>query len=170
MKKKHGMVMLLICLGLLHLAVFAAGFLSPYDVAEQDRELPFAPPARIHFVDAQGAIHLLSPFVYLMVENSAQFGVYREDTHNCFPIRFFVHGTQYKFADIFTPNIHLLGVDPRRGSFLWEPMATEEIYSPDFSTAGRSHWLRGCWPHCYLWGSGFCWARCQDFMEGGWML
>jgi len=66
------MTILLICLGLLHLAVFAAGFLSPYDVAEQDRELPFAPPTRIHFVDALE--HSIWAIVCLLVEDSAQFG------------------------------------------------------------------------------------------------
>lgn len=117
MKQKHGMAILLICLGLLHLAVFAAGFLSPYDVAEQDRELPFAPPTRIHFVDAQGAIHL-RPFVFVLVEDSPRFGAYHEDSRKCFPIHFFVHGTQYKLAGVFASNQHLLGVDPPARLFL----------------------------------------------------
>jgi peptide/nickel transport system permease protein len=104
------MAILLICLGLLHVAVFAAGFLSPYDVAEQNRELPFAPPTRIHFIDTQGAIHL-RPFVYLLAEDLTQFGVYHEDTQRCFPIRFFVHGTQYTLAGLFTSTLHLSGVD-----------------------------------------------------------
>jgi peptide/nickel transport system permease protein len=116
-KQKHRMAILLICLGLLHLAVFAAGFLSPYDVAEQDRELPFAPPSRIHSVDARGAIHL-RPFVCVLVEDSAQFGAYHEDNRKCFPIRFFVQGTQYKLAGVFVSNQHLLGVDPPARLFL----------------------------------------------------
>jgi peptide/nickel transport system permease protein len=110
-KQKYRMTILLICLGLLHLAVFAAGFLSPYDVAEQDRELPFAPPTRIHIVDARGALHL-RPSVCLLVEDSAQFGAYHEDIQKCFPIRFFVHGPQYKLAGVLASNLHLFGVDP----------------------------------------------------------
>jgi peptide/nickel transport system permease protein len=116
-KQKYRMTILLICLGLLHLAVFAAGFLSPYDVAEQDRELPFAPPTRIHFVDARGALHL-RPSACLLVEDSAQFGAYHEDTQKCFSIRFFVHGPQYKLADVFASNLHLFGVDPPARLFL----------------------------------------------------
>jgi peptide/nickel transport system permease protein len=116
-KKKRGMTILLICLGLLHFAVVAAGFLSPYDVAEQDRELPFAPPTRIHFIDARGAIHL-RPFAYLLAEDPTQFGVYHEDTQRCFPILFLVHGTQYKWAGLFISTRHLLGVDPPARLFL----------------------------------------------------
>jgi peptide/nickel transport system permease protein len=112
------MAILLIFVGVLHLAVFGAGFLAPYDVAEQDRELPFAPPTRIHFVDDQGTIHLLRPFVCLMVENSAQFGSYHEDTGKCFPLRFFFPGPQYKLAGIFTSNLHLFGVDPPARLFI----------------------------------------------------
>ena len=117
MKPKYGMTILLICLGLLHLAVFAAGFLSPYDVAEQDRELPFAPPTRIHFVDARGALHL-RPSVCLLVEDSAQFGTYAEDTQRCFPIRFFVYEPQYNLAGVFASKRRLLGVDPPARLFL----------------------------------------------------
>jgi peptide/nickel transport system permease protein len=116
-KTKYGMTILLICLGLLHLAVFAAGFLSPYDVAEQDRELPFAPPTRIRFVDARGALHL-RPSVCLLVEDSAQFGTYAEDTRRCFPIRFFVYGPQYNLAGVFASKRRLLGVDPPARLFL----------------------------------------------------
>jgi peptide/nickel transport system permease protein len=116
-KQKYGMTILLICLGLLHLAVFAAGFLSPYDVAEQDRELPFAPPTRIHFVDARGALHL-RPSVCLLVEDSAQFGAYHEDTQKCFPIRFLVDGPQYKLGAVLACTRHLFGVDPPARLFL----------------------------------------------------
>jgi len=52
---------LLVCalaLGALHLGVACAGFFAPYDPAAQDREHPYAPPMRPHFVDAQGRLHL----------------------------------------------------------------------------------------------------------------
>ena len=35
---------LLFCLGVLHLVAFFAGFFSPYDFAQQDRDIPYAPP------------------------------------------------------------------------------------------------------------------------------
>jgi peptide/nickel transport system permease protein len=69
-----------------------AGFLSPYDPAEQHREYPFAPPARIHFFDAQGRFHA-RPFV------SGPEGA------GVFPLHFFSGGK-------------LLGVDPPGTLFL----------------------------------------------------
>jgi peptide/nickel transport system permease protein len=128
-KAKYGITILLVCLGLLHLAVFAAGFLSPYDVVDQDRELPFAPPTRIHFVDAQGATHW-RPFAYPLVEDSAQYGVYHEDMQKCFPIRFFVQGTPYKVAGVFPSRQHLFGVDPPARLFL---MGTDSYGRDQFS-------------------------------------
>src|ERR1700689_1478222 len=53
----------LILLAGFHALVFFAGFFAPYDFAIQNRELAFAPPTRIHFLDAQGKVHA-RPFVY----------------------------------------------------------------------------------------------------------
>jgi len=48
---------------LLQSAIVFAGFVAPYDPASQNRDLPFVPPTRIHFVDARGHWHL-RPFMY----------------------------------------------------------------------------------------------------------
>ena len=50
----------LVCLGVIHLSVLLAGFFSPYDFAAQDRELPYCPPTRIHWVNKDGRL-LLAP-------------------------------------------------------------------------------------------------------------
>ena len=50
-------------LGLLMLCAVLADFLSPYDPAEQHRELYFAPPARIRFPNAESSWR---PFVYAL--------------------------------------------------------------------------------------------------------
>ena len=50
-------------LAVLHLAVVLAGWIAPYDYAEQHRDSPFAPPTRVHFRDAAGRFHV-RPFVY----------------------------------------------------------------------------------------------------------
>ncbi len=36
-----------------HGLILFAGFIAPYDFASQDRQLSFAPPTRIHFIDAE---------------------------------------------------------------------------------------------------------------------
>ncbi|HTS64849.1 MAG TPA: ABC transporter permease [Candidatus Acidoferrales bacterium] len=56
----------------LHGAVVFAGFLAPYDYAEQHRERPYAPPTTIGF----------SPWPY----------VYSQDSTRVYPIRFFTRG------------------------------------------------------------------------------
>ncbi len=55
-------LILLLVLVVLHLIVIFAGFIAPYDPSVQNREMSYAPPTRLHFVDASG-FHL-RPFVY----------------------------------------------------------------------------------------------------------
>ena len=47
----------------LHLLVLFAGFVAPYDPAQQMRALPYAPPSRLHFRNADGRFQL-TPIVY----------------------------------------------------------------------------------------------------------
>jgi peptide/nickel transport system permease protein len=104
-------------LAALHGAVLAAGFLAPYDPAEQNRTLPFVPPTRLHFVDAEGRLSL-RPFVYAMVERGAQLGVYDEDRRQRYPLRFLVEGSPYRLAGVLPARRHLFGVDQPARLFL----------------------------------------------------
>ncbi len=87
-----------------HSMVLFAGFFSPYDPGVQHRELPFAPPSRIHFLDKQHRLHI-RPFVYGLVASSAGDGRYEEDGSQIYALRFFTMG-------------HLLGVDAPGKIFL----------------------------------------------------
>ncbi len=100
----------LACLAIVHLAVLLAGFIAPYDYAAQDRELPYAPPARIHFFDAQGQFHL-RPFVYAREERVGEFRVYQERISQRYPVHFFVHGAAFRLAGILRTDRHAFGVD-----------------------------------------------------------
>jgi peptide/nickel transport system permease protein len=42
----------------IHILVLGAAFFAPYDPAEQHRDVPFAPPMRMHFLDSRGKLHL----------------------------------------------------------------------------------------------------------------
>ncbi len=75
-------------LAALHAAVALAGFLAPYGFADQRRDYPYAPPARLRFLDASGRFHL-RPFVYGLAPDGA--GGYREDTAGAYPVRFLFH-------------------------------------------------------------------------------
>jgi peptide/nickel transport system permease protein len=100
---------LLVLLGI-HAAVFLAAFVSAYDPTEQDREFPFAPPTRIHFVDRDGRFHL-RPFVYGVKPVPDGFSEYVEDSSTLYPIRFFGHGAPYRLAGILNSDLHLFGVE-----------------------------------------------------------
>jgi len=98
----------------LHLALLFAGFFAPYDPTTQNRDLPYAPPTRLHFKDSSG-FHL-RPFVYAWtsVLDSDQPDryqeSYKEDRSHEYPIRFFVSGPSYKLLGIYETGAHLFGV------------------------------------------------------------
>jgi peptide/nickel transport system permease protein len=102
---------LLICatvLGVLHLVVACAGFFAPYDPAAQDRAHPYAPPMRLHFVDATGGPHL-RPFFYALTLRAGSFDEYKEDRARPILVRFFVSGAQYRVLGVLPLQVHLFG-------------------------------------------------------------
>ncbi len=98
---------LILVLAALHLAVLFAGFLVPYDVGSQNRELPFAPPSRIHIFDSGG--HLRPPFIYSWKPLQEGLAEYDEDRSRPFPIQFFVRVDKYQLAGFIPCEHHLFG-------------------------------------------------------------
>ncbi|HTU41694.1 MAG TPA: ABC transporter permease [Candidatus Aquilonibacter sp.] len=101
----------------IYLCVLLAGFLAPYNFATQDRNLLYAAPSRLHFVDTDGRWHL-RPSVCVLTERLGAFGVYDEDRNNCFPIHFFVRGSTYRFLGVFQSTWHFFGVESPARIFL----------------------------------------------------
>jgi len=99
----------LLCITVLHGIAPFAGFFAPYDYAEQNRNLPYVPPSKIHFRDAQGTFHW-RPCICLPKERQGTFGVYDEDRGNCFPVHFLVRGTRYRVLGVLQFTTHLFGV------------------------------------------------------------
>lgn len=97
-------------LAVVYLSVILAGFVGPGDPVTQNRDFPFAPPMRLHFVDAAGAFHL-RPFVYRLVPPSRSLENYVEDRSVTYPIRFFVRGPRYEVAGFLSWDRHLFGID-----------------------------------------------------------
>ena len=91
-------------LGIVYVSTMCAGFLAPYDPVTQNRELAFAPPTRLHFVDPAGAVHL-RPFVYGLAGR-------------LYPVRFFVRGVPYRMAGMIQGDRHLVGTDGPPSLFL----------------------------------------------------
>jgi peptide/nickel transport system permease protein len=116
MTSKYRISAALIGLAVLHAAILLAGFVSPYDPTSQNRDLPFAPPTALHFIDAQGRFHW-QPFVYQWVEGPQGMYEYEESRERSYPVRFFVRGPAYRFAG-FSSHLHLLGVEAPAQIFL----------------------------------------------------
>jgi peptide/nickel transport system permease protein len=117
MRHKQKLRHALILLAGFHALVLFAGFFAPYSSSAQDREFPFAPPARIHLFDAEGHFHA-RPFIYGLKNDSNNSGAYEIDLAQLHPLRFFVAGPSYKIAGVFESHIHLFGVERPARVFL----------------------------------------------------
>lgn len=100
---------LLFVLAAVHLVLLLPGFFAPYDPAQQDRDLSFAPPTPLHFVARDGTWHL-RPFIYPVAPDER--GSYAPQTNREYPLRFFVRGTPYRLLGVIPTSVHLIGLDP----------------------------------------------------------
>lgn len=98
----------------IHLILLGARFFAPYDPATQHRDLPFAPPMRLHLVDSQGKVPF-RPFVYGWKSQAGAGGTtYAEDRTQAWPLRFFVRsqGGSLRLFGVDAPGyVFLLGTD-----------------------------------------------------------
>jgi peptide/nickel transport system permease protein len=101
----------------IHFLVLSAGFFSPYDPDVQNRDLPFAPPTRLHWMDARGKMHL-RPFVYPWVAVPDRFAVYKPDMSRVFPVHFLVSSPERKSAAALHARWHLFATDRGAQIFL----------------------------------------------------
>lgn len=101
----------------IHVVVLGAGFFSPYDPDVQHREVPFAPPTPLHWVDTYGRFHL-RPFVYPWMALPGHFAVYRPDVRRPVSVRFLVRGAEGESAGILHSRWRLFGTDGRAQIFL----------------------------------------------------
>lgn len=108
----------IVALAALHGLALVAEAVAPYAPDEQCRDLGYAPPTRLHIVDAEGRWHA-RPFVYAFVPDVAA-GVrgYREDRRRTFPLRAFPSGARYTVLGLVEGRWHLFGVDRPARVFL----------------------------------------------------
>jgi peptide/nickel transport system permease protein len=116
-KRRYKLWATLAVLAAIHGMILFAGFFAPYSFSVQDRELPFAPPSRIHFVDSGGKFHT-RPFVYGWKDDPQNFGSYQADFQKAYPLRFLVQGSPYKLAGVFSSGTHLVGTEAPGRVFL----------------------------------------------------
>lgn len=115
--RRAGTAWPLAVLGALYALVLAADWIAPYDVHEQNRNLAWAPPTRVRFVDAEGRFHL-RPFVYRRLERPGGAGGYVEDRSHAYPVRFLVAGAARRLGP-FEVHRRLFGVDGGARLFLF---------------------------------------------------
>lgn len=98
---------LIVLLGL-HGLVACAGFFSPYNPAEQDRNHVYLPPQLPHLVDSAGHLHF-RPFVYAWKLRPDTPDLAEEDTTRPLPLKFFVNGASYRLLGVIPTRLHLFG-------------------------------------------------------------
>jgi len=129
MNKRRRTIFVVTLLAALHLFVIFPGFFAPYDYSAQERELPFAPPSPLHFVDAAGDFHS-RPFVYSWKERPDSRGAYEEDRTQMFKVRLFAMGSPYVVVGPWTSRLHLFGVAAPGRIFLF---GTDDFGRDEFS-------------------------------------
>jgi peptide/nickel transport system permease protein len=143
MRRELWIVIPVLGLVAMHLLVLCPGFFAAADPTEQHRELPFAPPTRVHWADASGRSHW-RPFVYRWKAGDAvASATYQEDRHQILPLRFFCKGPRYSIVGGWTSDLHLVGVDAPGSIFLF---GTDDFGRDVFSRAlfgGRVSVLAG---------------------------
>ncbi|MGA8011460.1 MAG: ABC transporter permease [Candidatus Acidiferrales bacterium] len=117
MRNRHKLLAAAVALAAFHAVILLAGFAAPYDYSAQNRDLPFAPPTRIHFVDAHGKVHA-RPFAYGLKTEPAITGSYEPDFEQIYPLEFFATGSPYKIAGLFPSRRHLIAVQQPGRLFL----------------------------------------------------
>src|SRR3954451_4656719 len=106
-----------------------AGFLAPYSIETQNRDLSFVPPACVHFFDRGGRFHI-RPFIYRPIPRADRFAEYVDDTASTYPIRFLVPGDEYNLLGILKTRVHLFGVnDPARIFLLGSDRFGRDVFS-----------------------------------------
>jgi peptide/nickel transport system permease protein len=113
MKARRTIVKWLIILAVLHGIVLCAGFFAPYDPGEQDRNSPYLPPMRLHFVDSKANLYPW-PFVYSLKLREASFDQYEEDTTKPHALQFFLRGSHYRLLGFLPGQTHFFGVENAR--------------------------------------------------------
>jgi peptide/nickel transport system permease protein len=130
--RKHRMAVISVVLVvLLYLLAIFADFVAPHDPNETDTEFLFVPPRRIHFVGPNG--FSLRPFVYgleLSIDDETYRKTYSDDESVQYPIYFFVRGSPYKMWGLIESDVHLFGLQERKGVFL---LGTDKLGQDVFS-------------------------------------
>ena len=118
-KKNRVAVFCLVLLASLYCGAIFADFFAPYSFKNEDRTYSFCQPTKVHFLDENKK--LSTPFVYGVDISFNQFHkrIYKIDTNEKYPVKFFVKGDEYKFLGTIPCSTRLFGVDAPGRIYLW---------------------------------------------------
>ena len=109
--KKHKLAQVsLVILAILYIGAIFADFLAPYGLEEFNGIYRNCDPTAIHS-DYEG--ENVGPHVYALkksIDKKTFQVTLSEDTTEYYPIKFFVHGTEYKILGLFKCDLHLFGL------------------------------------------------------------
>ena len=112
------------------LVALLSDFLSPVPPDLLGLNQFFAPPSRIHFVDAQGNFHW-RPFIYGTELVDLQEARYRQRSEQVYPLVLFSEGYPYRLFGLIPASRHLFGIGAAGSFHLW---GTDSL--------GRDVWAR----------------------------
>ncbi|MFA5059035.1 MAG: ABC transporter permease [Candidatus Omnitrophota bacterium] len=104
-----------------YLSAIFADFLSPYSFSNEDRNYSYCPPMEIKLIDARHEKKSIHPYVLGVYMTFDEFHkrVYKTDSNQKYPLKFFVKGDAYKLLGLFPADRHLFGVDAPGRIHLW---------------------------------------------------
>ncbi|HEX3153160.1 MAG TPA: ABC transporter permease [Candidatus Angelobacter sp.] len=114
---------------IIHVLVVLAGFIAPYSFETQERDYPYAPPARLHFFDCSRKFHF-RPFVYVTKSAENDLNNYQQDCSQMVGLEFFPQGDRYTILGMFSSTRHLFGLQAPANLFL---MGTDGFGRDQFS-------------------------------------
>lgn len=108
---------------IIYLIAIFAEFLAPFSLDRYDASMTYAPPQRLYFIDTTDGTPRLNLHVKAWVSelNTDEMRrIYLMDPNDIIPMRFFVHGDEYKLWGIIPSDLHLFGpVDNSWSVYLW---------------------------------------------------
>lgn len=102
----------LVILAVLYLVILLADFIAPYSNYYSNRELSYAPPSNVYYIDENG--HFSRPYTYNYIreyEPKLMQTIYKQDRSKKYYINIFNIGEEYKILGLIPCKLHLFGVD-----------------------------------------------------------
>jgi len=109
MSARSRLLVALMVLVVLHLAVALRAFRTLRSRSAGPQH-PYAPPMRLHFVDATGRAHL-RPFFYALSPRAGSFDEYEEKPSECNSTEAFPPRRAYSVLGVLPLRTHLFGAD-----------------------------------------------------------